>query len=183
MSITPPQVTGGRKEVEEEVRERISRAQAKQSKQYEHKVHDRVSFEPGNFVMLVNSRQTKGHVRSFEPKYVGPYLVLEKVNDVNFLIKDPESRRLSIVHYNRMVRYKTASETKSAVAEEELLNENAIDHRMIAQRVRRRRVAGRKEDENLPALEHEDQPGEEESETSGERSADGGFSALDGDDQ
>lgn len=133
--------------------------------------------------MLVNSRQTKGHVRSFEPKYVGPYLVLEKVNDVNFLIKDPESRRLSIVHYNRMVRYKTASEAKSAVAEEELLNENAIDHRMIAQRVRRRRAAGRKEDENLPALEHDDQPSEEESEAGEERSVDGGFSELDVDDQ
>lgn len=83
MNIAPPQVTKERSEIESEVRERIGRAQAKQNKQYEHKVRDRVVFEPGDLVMLVNSRQTKGHVRSFEPKYIGPYRVLDKVNVPN----------------------------------------------------------------------------------------------------
>jgi hypothetical protein len=92
------------------VEERIKRAQEHQKRQYDKNVHDKVTYGTGDLVVLANNKQTVGQVRSFEPKYVGPYRVIRKVGDVDYEIEIVENGKTLVVHYNRMFEYTARNE-------------------------------------------------------------------------
>lgn len=93
-------------ELIDELKQRLEKVQIAQKKQYDKNVVDKATYKTGDFIVLVNSRQTVGHVRSFEPKYIGPYEIIRQVNDTNYEIIDPKTGKTSVVHYNRMFKYK-----------------------------------------------------------------------------
>ena len=69
LQIEPNPEPKEREEIEEEVRDKIGKAQLKQKKQYDKNVRDKNLFNPGDLVMLINSRQKVGQMRSFTPKF------------------------------------------------------------------------------------------------------------------
>lgn len=66
-----------------------------------------------NQVLLVNSRQVVGHVKSFEPKFIGPFVIRRKINQVNYEITSLVNSKTQIVHYNRMIKYNSRNLTSS----------------------------------------------------------------------
>ena len=73
------------------VLDNIRKAQQKQKKQYDKQVYKITEFKINDFILLENTRQVVGHVRAFEPKFRGPYIVLTKSDDVNYVIKEVET--------------------------------------------------------------------------------------------
>ncbi|CAF1017288.1 unnamed protein product [Brachionus calyciflorus] len=90
----------------EKIQDKMRKSQENQKRQYDSKVRDQIKFNIGDLVILVNSRQRPGQERSFEPKFIGPYKILEQVTDVNFKIVDVNNQKSTlVVHYNRMRKY------------------------------------------------------------------------------
>ena len=110
--------TESREKIAETLSKNIERAQASQKKQYDKKLKE-IDFKVGDLVLLTNSRQTVGQVRSFTPKFLGPYEVTKKISDVNFQVKDIATDKSLIVHHNRMNKYFARPETKSIESIEE----------------------------------------------------------------
>ena len=82
------------------------RAQAKQKLQYDRFARDNNEFELGDSVMITNYRQRPGHTKSFEPKFIGPYTIAERITDLNYKLK-ADNLPSEIVHFNRMEKYHT----------------------------------------------------------------------------
>ncbi|CAF0947830.1 unnamed protein product [Brachionus calyciflorus] len=90
----------------EKIQDKMRKSQENQKRQYDSKVRDQIKFDIADLVILVNSRTRPGQVRSFEPKFIGPYKILEQVTDVNFKIVDVNNQKSTlVVHYNRMRKY------------------------------------------------------------------------------
>ncbi|RNA39312.1 hypothetical protein BpHYR1_031006 [Brachionus plicatilis] len=53
-----------------------------------------------------------GQVRSFVPKFLGPFKVTSILSDVNFEVRDVKTDKKQIVHYNRMTRYVSRDHAK-----------------------------------------------------------------------
>ena len=83
----------------------MRKAQEKQKKQNDKQVNKIIEFKINDFILLENTRQVVGHVRAFEPKFRGPYIVLTKSDDVNYVIKEVETNKTLKVHVNRMHHY------------------------------------------------------------------------------
>ncbi|RNA17155.1 hypothetical protein BpHYR1_004123 [Brachionus plicatilis] len=66
----------------------------------------------GDLVMLSNNRQKVGQVRSFVPKFMGPFKVTSILSDVNFEVRDVKTGKKQIVHYNWMTRYVSRDHAK-----------------------------------------------------------------------
>lgn len=88
-----------------EIGRRLEKVQEGQKKQYDKKICDKTTYKTGDFVVLVNSRKTVGQVRSFEPKYIGPFEVIRLIGDTNYELIDPKTGKTIVVHYNRMAKY------------------------------------------------------------------------------
>ena len=58
------------------VLDNISKDQEKQKEQYDKQVIKIIEFKINDFILLENNRQVVDHVRAFEPKFRGPYIVL-----------------------------------------------------------------------------------------------------------
>ncbi len=56
-------------------------------------------------VLLSNNRQKVGEVRSFVPKFTGPFQIKRLVNEANYEIVNLGTGVSSIVHYNRLVKF------------------------------------------------------------------------------
>ncbi|RNA42462.1 hypothetical protein BpHYR1_020042 [Brachionus plicatilis] len=69
--------------------------------------------EIGDFVLLINSRQVVGHVRNFEQKYMGPFVIRKKINECNYEIVNTENQKIQVVHYDRMVKSKMRRSEKN----------------------------------------------------------------------
>ena len=86
-------------------RRKIENAQRNKTASYDKNVKQTPYFLPDDEVMLYNNRQVKGHVRSFEPKYIGPFIAVKQIYDLSFLLRDAKTNKEQVVHINRMVRY------------------------------------------------------------------------------
>ena len=97
----------------------IRKAQKKQKKQYDKQTNKINEFIINDFIILENNRQVVGHVRAFEPKFRGPYKVLRKSDDVNYVIKEVETNKAQKVHVIRIHHY--FQRVENANIEDELL--------------------------------------------------------------
>jgi len=98
-------------EIVSEVSQKIEKAQRTQKTQYDEKIKNKAIYETGDLVVLANTRQVVGHVRSFEPKYIGPYEVIRKTGEANYELLDPKTGKTNNVHYNRMSKYKARNKS------------------------------------------------------------------------
>ncbi|CAF1083270.1 unnamed protein product [Brachionus calyciflorus] len=81
----------------------MRKSQENQKRQYDSKVRDKIKFDICDLVILVNTKQRPGQVRNFEPKFIGPYKILERVTEVNFKIQNLANQKSTVfVHYKRM---------------------------------------------------------------------------------
>lgn len=88
-------------------------------------------FNVGDFVLLKNSRQRVGQVKSFEPKFNGPYVVKKIISDFNFEILDPQDGKTLVVHYDRLIKYNMRKNTNVAVNfNQEVLDDNWQENRL-----------------------------------------------------
>lgn len=88
------------------INEKLEKSQLSQKREYDKKALIKDIFEEGELVVITNSRQIFGQVRSFQPKFLGPYAVLERLNEVNYRIREISTGKELIVHFNRMTRYR-----------------------------------------------------------------------------
>ena len=86
----------------------IYQHQTYQKKQYDKNVRVRSEYKINDFVLLENTRQVPGHVRSFEPKFIGPYKILRARDALNFEVEDQKSKKYFVVR-NRMKRFSRRS--------------------------------------------------------------------------
>jgi Tfp pilus assembly protein FimT len=87
-----------------EARELIQRAQQKQSWQY-NKSHKHVKFPIGSLVWMYNPHVKKGKSRKLSHLWNGPFVITEKLSDVTYRLKLPNSRQHDIVHVNCLRPY------------------------------------------------------------------------------
>ncbi|RNA06404.1 hypothetical protein BpHYR1_034248 [Brachionus plicatilis] len=71
--------------------------------------------DPGDLIILTNSRQTVGQISSFNQKFLGPYEILKKLNEVNYELKYLRNNLTCVVHQNTMTKYFMRPEAKSCV--------------------------------------------------------------------
>ena len=58
-------------------------------------------FKCGDLVKITNFRVRPGHSKAFESKFIGPYKIVNCLNELNYELVAPDKRR-ELVHYNRM---------------------------------------------------------------------------------
>jgi Integrase zinc binding domain/Integrase core domain len=79
--------------------------------------YDRVvtgtTFSVGDKVWLFNPRRRVGFSPKLQNNWEGPYVVISKINDVVFRIRNLSSRKLSVVHIDRLSRYISRNEDVS----------------------------------------------------------------------
>ena len=80
----------------------LSKAQHRQEKNY--KTNEIFEYEVGQHVLLSNEQMKTGQTKKFVPKYIGPFVILEK-RELVYQIKDPHSGKIQRVHYNRLKPY------------------------------------------------------------------------------
>lgn len=79
------------------VRERLFLHGERMKRAYDRKVHEK-SFSPGQRVWVLNLRAYKGRCPKWERRYQGPYLVLEKINDVKYRVQKQPGQQTAVVH-------------------------------------------------------------------------------------
>ena len=82
--------------------------------------NNQIEYEEGDLVLLNNMHMRPGHSHSFEPKRHGPYKIIEKRGNVNYVIQNLEDQSVFLVHYNRLVKYNA----RKTVIDTELQPEN-----------------------------------------------------------
>ncbi|RNA43504.1 Transposon Ty3-G Gag-Pol poly [Brachionus plicatilis] len=100
-------------------------------------------------VILVYTRTRPGQVRSFEPKFIGPFKIIEQVNETNFRIKSLIGKKAeSVVHFNRMHKYNSRESnelsevnvTKQSCRSEASNLDEEIDQRLLIRACARKRL-------------------------------------------
>jgi hypothetical protein len=71
---------------------------------YDRFIQDKIEFKIGDFVKIDNFRVRIGKVKSFEQKFLGPYMITRQVTALDYQLEAP-NLKTEIVHYNRMHRY------------------------------------------------------------------------------
>ena len=76
-------------------------------KQHYDRVVRPITFEPGDLIRYYYPRKLKGRRLKWSRYYVGPYRIVKRVNDVNYVIRLNDPARATNVHVNilRIVEY------------------------------------------------------------------------------
>ena len=100
------------------VRENLQAAQCRQKEYYDRGVKN-CSYQPGDLVFLYNPALKPGEASKFRRYWKGPYVVLERVTEVNYKIRELDGSRatVQVVHFNnlKLFRHKeTAADPKTS---------------------------------------------------------------------
>ena len=87
------------------VREYSAIRRGKQVLEHDRFCFDDIEYDVGDLVLLKNYRTNIGKTRKFEPKYIGPYEIIETIGDVNYKVKNSNDLSEIVTHYNRMRPY------------------------------------------------------------------------------
>ena len=92
------------------VRESMDVEQERQKTYY-----DRSKFGPqyevGDLVMAFNPTMKTDQTKKFKSFYIGPQVLREIINDLNFVIEDVKTKKQPKVHYGRLKRFNSRSAT------------------------------------------------------------------------
>lgn len=91
-------------EMNEAIKKQIEIAQAKQKLQYDKFKKDRVVFDIGETVKLVNHVIKERHSKAFTEKFIGPCKIVDRLNDLIFVIEFDTGKR-DTIHYNRLRKW------------------------------------------------------------------------------
>jgi len=83
------------------VREKLFKCNQRMKRDYDAKVNER-QFSPGQMDWVLNPRIFRGRCPKWERRYQGPYLVLKKLNDVNYVIQKKLGQKPVIVHVDKL---------------------------------------------------------------------------------
>jgi len=83
-------------------RQKLDLSKVKNKEIYDRKLNVK-DFSVGEQVFLLCEGARQGRSKAFGPRWLGPYVVLEKIGDVNFKIK--KSREEVIVHGDKLKAY------------------------------------------------------------------------------
>ena len=106
----PPKLTYSYEDYAQELRERIratnqvarehTKHEKEKAKQQFDKKANRETFRVGDQVLLHDETVRRGRSKKLDSQWIGPYVILEKHNDVNYTIKI--KRKMLRVHANRL---------------------------------------------------------------------------------
>ncbi len=71
---------------------------------YDRFILDKIEFRIGDFVKIDYFIVRIGKVKSFKPKFLGPYKITRQVTALDYKLEAP-NLKTEILHYNRMHRY------------------------------------------------------------------------------
>ena len=63
-------------------------------------------YEPGDNVLYLHEERKEGECSKLQPLYHGPYLVLQRLNDLTYRIQMDACGKMKIVHHNKLRPYK-----------------------------------------------------------------------------
>lgn len=86
----------------EKAKENILKSQVKNKIAYDKNSKEN-SFAQGELVKLRAEGLRQGRSKHLEPKFIGPYMIIEKINEYNYRIK--MGRKSDIVHVDRLEKY------------------------------------------------------------------------------
>jgi len=94
------------KHVRKSIPEYIKKAQQTQKINHD-KIHQLTTYEPNQLVLVKFPFQEPNKTAKLAPKYKGPYKIISKINDVNYLIELILNKKLTkdIVHIRRLKPY------------------------------------------------------------------------------
>jgi hypothetical protein len=98
-------------------------AQKRQKFYYDRVLHANAFYKIGDKVKITNFRVRPGHSKAFEPKFLGPYTIVQRQNEFNYLLSAPNVKN-ELVHFNRMSHY-NERETNDCVVPK-LINDSNI---------------------------------------------------------
>ena len=110
LQIEPKTQPESRELIEKTLAEKLRKSQEAQKRAYDEKVRSKNTYSSGDLVVVANTRQVVGHVRSFEPKFTGPFEVVRRIGDANYELLNRASGKTNTIHYNRMLPYKMRSQ-------------------------------------------------------------------------
>jgi len=82
-----------------------ARKRTAETKQHYDRVVRPTTFESGDLVRYYYPRKLKGRSPKWSRYYVGPYRIVKRVNDVNYVIRLNDRTRTIIVHVNKLKPY------------------------------------------------------------------------------
>lgn len=90
-------------------RVRILSSQERSKNRYDAR-HQQVSYAPGDYVWLWTPLRKRGLCQKLLSHYTGPFVVLERINDLNYVIaritaNGRRSRQSQVVHVARLKRF------------------------------------------------------------------------------
>jgi hypothetical protein len=83
----------------------LEKARVDQKTQYDKFIRDAVHYAVGDLVVLINIRNKPNESKSFKLKAIGPYRIIEKLNELNYKVVSLATGSMEVVHYNRMKKY------------------------------------------------------------------------------
>ncbi|KAL5020808.1 hypothetical protein ScPMuIL_002107, partial [Solemya velum] len=83
------------------VRNQVSTQQRRQKLNYDKKISGK-AFHVGDKVWLYVPRSAKGLSPKLTRFWTGPFDIIQKLSDVNYVISQPDSRKKQVVHFNRL---------------------------------------------------------------------------------
>ena len=117
------------KDMHEKVRGHVEKAQKQQKKQY-NKRRKKFTFETDEEVMLYTpSPLPKGQKKKFQKQWRGPFIIIEKEGDLNYIVAPKDNlRAIQKVHIDRLKKY-FPPENQGENDEEEYEIEDILDVR------------------------------------------------------
>ena len=64
-----------------------------------------VGFQAGDLVWLYNPRRRKARCPHLSPDWEGPYIVVTRINDLVYRIRQGPKTKMKIVHLSRLMKY------------------------------------------------------------------------------
>ena len=78
---------------------------AQQTKKYYDKNMRLITYKPGTQVIIKDHAPKEERDGKMCAKFIGPFLVIDKLGDVNYRIQQTQEGRPQVVNYNRMKPY------------------------------------------------------------------------------
>ena len=73
-------------------------------------------FEPGSYVWCLNEQRKVGENPKLYLPYIGPFVVVKKLSDLDYLIQDAPHRNPRLVHHNKLKPYEGSTRFRWAPA-------------------------------------------------------------------
>ena len=101
-------------------------AQEKQKANYDKSVRHNRIFEVNDLVKIKNFKRTANACAAFEQKFVGPFKIVQKFNEVSYEISAPNVKN-QVVHYNRLLPFyaRDVTDAPGLLDVDEVFNETA----------------------------------------------------------